>query len=65
MYISPQDCLSFPAPEGKIPSVIVRHHGTDGWKPVWFRIYFDDGTLVQCNDNQDIDGGGIHTIDCL
>lgn len=58
------ECLNFDVPDKIIPRIRAFHHGGDGLLVSWYRILFDDGTYVLCDDHTNIDNEQIHTINC-
>jgi hypothetical protein len=57
-------CDNFSMPGNIVKKLTVVHDGLDGWKPEWFRVIFDNGYFVQCNDGDWIDNYETHELSC-
>jgi hypothetical protein len=58
-------CLLFYMPDTVVSKMTVQHRGSDAWKPEWFKVFTDLGSIVQCNDGNWIDGDEFHELlDC-
>ena len=59
-----EQCENFVVPNHNVALLQVQHFGADGWKPEYFRIFFDDGFYVECPTDELIDDQQVVQIEC-
>ncbi len=57
-----QDCRRYNVDDYEVYGLKLEHHNYDGWKPEWFRVVFEDGVFVQCDDGQWIDNNEVRNV---
>ncbi len=59
-----QGCANFTVPDKDISQLVLSHTGLDAWLPKYVRIYFGDGSSVECPDGEWIDNFQEHILEC-
>ena len=52
--------------EDGVERILINHGGTDGWRPSWVRVLFEDGSFKQCTnpDNLGVDDFTAIELNC-